>query len=372
MALSYKNLSCNHFLKQIRNINFANAELIYGFQNNIDLELTLFVDVLQIALQADIFANEIISHNSTLNLKRILGPFSRDWVKLLHETYVYDRCRCIFYGINGGKIVSLSDSVYCFPGNLLLVKLLHNVKFNYTIQDTVPYSLNLTIFYRTDPLDYLNPVFEMYPELANGMSSSTNMPHYYNSKYEGILRGLFNYINSSSANSRTTTVVTTDNTTNNGSKSKNKPKSGLYVMNELSDISANSWISRDSNPSLNSYLNNDGLKFFFILPTENSNVNSLRSNESLFVSRAIGLRNDDKVDHLDNHLNMMVRRNPTNDKFTKEEVYSITGLRSEIEPNDVTNIFEYLSFIYDEYRPNDERFEMLNNLFRYKENKRRN
>jgi hypothetical protein len=350
MGLSYKNLSCNHFLKQIRNINYANAALLFGFQNKLDVNVNLTVDLAQLILQADIFANEMLSNNSSLNFKRFLGSYSRDWPRLLHEAYIYDHCRCLFYGINGGRINNLSDSCYCFPGHLLLTKMLHNPTFSYNINDEQPYNVFVNLNYSNDFSEYLNKVFDMYPKLNQGMSSSVQTPHYYNHEYEAILKGL--YLGREYLATRT-----------------QNPIKDLFEMVVLSEETANTWINRDSNPIINSYLNNAGDKFFFILPTEVSNSKSFRSNESLFVSRAIGIRNDSSLTHLGNTLNTIAPRRFLDDRFTKEEVYAVTGLRSEIEPKDCAHIYDYLSVFFDVIVSDAARKENFLGMFREEKDK---
>lgn len=323
MALSYKNNSFDVILNKLRDIRYAGGEQLYGFNNTIDVQLQFNADRTQIALQADIFAREILLHRSKFDMKRFLGQYQDDWLRLLHEAYVYDRIKCIYYGFSYNNILTIPENLIAFPGNIILFRMLSKRQFSFQTSDIQPYSLYVSINTTLDRSSILEPIFEWYPSLREGMSENDSFPSYVNSRSESILQGLLNakrYLDNS--------------------KSGNQSEQ-LYDIKQLGDSSVNAFTLNDSNPILNSFLSSDGNKFFFINPVSVSGPGKLRFNESLYLSRAIGLRRD-QLEFNGNTFYSVVPRNTISDPLTREEVYAVTGLKSEIIPYGSEQINAYL------------------------------
>lgn len=321
MPLSYKNLSKDDLLYQSKNINLAEAGLVYN-DNLLEISPELIIDVNQISHQADVFARELYTHRSKFDMKRFLGSYEDDWLRLLHETYVYDRCKCLYYGVNSTFISKFPDDVYSFPGNVLLFILLKNRTYKFTIKDDIPFTINFKLR-GTGIFNILaEPIFKEYPELKNGISDIQNVYSYFNSEYEKILEGLY-----------TGKVYLDGNKTNGGGS--------LFEIIKMNDIKMNSFFLDESFPFMNSFISKDNKKFYFILPNHNSKNLSMRFNESIYISRALGLRCDGLI-YRDNQLYRKANKDDLSDFNIREEVFSITGLRTDIVPYSQSQIKEYL------------------------------
>jgi hypothetical protein len=332
MTLTYKNNAVAEILNQNRNVRYANAQMHFGFYNNITIELRLVLDAQQLFNQADVFAREILTHRSLFDMKRFLGSYQDDWTRLLIEAYAYDRLKAIYYGLNSRYMMEFPKDLVSFPGNVLLANILKQGQYNFTINDTQPFSLyvkisNLDVNFR----ELFEPIFEICPNLRAGLSDARGAYSYVSSIHESILKGLANakkYMQSSKNNNK-----------KNG-KSDKKINNDLFYVSELVNDQIVVFTLQESNPIINSFLNEGGDRFYFILPTEDSKPEALRFNESLFFSRAVGFRGDQLTIDSNNYYKVAERRDP--DFLTREEVYSITGLKSEMVPLSMEQIRYYL------------------------------
>lgn len=322
MVLTYRNNSSDHILNKLIDVRYSNRQLLFGFDNNISVDYNFNVDVQQISLQADVFARQMFTYRSLFDMKRFLGSYQDDWLRLLHEAYVYARARAIYYGISSIYLMELPSDSINFPGNVLMTNLLAKRAFQFHIQDQQPRGIYAKINYSTNVLELLEPIFETYPDVKDGISDIPNVPSYQNEKYQAILNGLqagLLYLNTRRENS-----------------SKN-----LFYMAELNDQTISQMTSPMSNPMLNSHLSLDGNKFYFINPVSVSGPGKMRFNESLYLSRAIGLCSDQLTIESNDFYNV-ADRDYYSDFLTREEVYAITGIKSEIVPYSWDQILVYL------------------------------
>lgn len=321
--LIYKNFSRDIILKDFRNLRYANSEMYYGFNNSISLEMKLVIDPVQICLQADVFAREMLNHKGKIDFKRFLGPYQIDWPRLLHNVYVYDRIKCIYYGLNMTSMSKLPENMHSFPGNILLAHLISKNNFRFDLRDEQPFSFFVKLVYETSK-NYFDPIFSEYPELKQGMSDNSRIISYVNIEYEPILQGLYyskEYLDSKMSN--------------------REGKNSLYEIYELNSTKIEAFTSGDNNPVANSFLNEEGNKFFFVIPPNESKPQALRHNASVFLPRAVGLRSSQLVLE-ENNFYKVAKREDSSDIFTRDEMYSITGLKSEIIPYSLEQIEEYL------------------------------
>lgn len=323
MILSYKNFARDEILKQLRNIKYAQGEMLYGFENSVSLTLNLNIEPKHISKQADVFAREILMHRSKFDLKRFLGPYDQDWCRILHEAYVYDRCKCIYYGLNSNNIMGFPEDLVSFPGNVLLSNILKKRRFQYSTNDSQPMSLYVDVVSLGDSASVLKPIFALYPDVGEGITNIPNVVSYVNMKYESVLRGLMN----------AKTYLDSRKGTDGGTS--------LFEITTLSDEVISGMLSEESNPLINSFLNQSHNEFSFILPTSNSGPMGLRFNESIFISRALGFTSIG-IKEGSNFFYTRVPRNSSADMFTRDEVYSVTGMTSEIMPFSDERIKEYL------------------------------
>lgn len=335
MAISYKCLSKDYILKEVRNIRYASSELLFGFNNTISMDLDLEIDVDQLSLQADVFAREIMTHRSKFDFKRFLGPNQGDWTRLLHLAYVYDRLKCIYYGINSYNLMNFPENTYSFPGNILLMRLLSKRNFQYSVNDDQPFILYANIRNVSYPEMFL-PVLNRYPTLKEGLSDTPFVITYINMQCETILKGLFYAKEFLQSKQKT-----------NGGKS-------LFEIYELNDEKIEIFTVGDSNPLINSFLNSERNKFFFILSHNDSKSEALKYNASVFFSRAVGFIST-QLTLDENDFFRVVTRNSINDPFTKDEVYAITGLKSNMVPLPREAVTRYMTYSdifvnYDELR----------------------
>lgn len=343
MAISYKNFGIKEILNKYRNIAYASFAMYFGFQNTIEQEFELVIDIDQISQQADIFAREMMANRSLFDFKRFLGSFQEDWTRLLHEAYVYDRLFTIYYGLNSNNIMDFPENSFSFPGNVLLLNLLTKNSFRYSTNDSQPFSLFVKINVPSGTIEeFFQQIFDIYPDLRNGMSTNPRVVSYMNARYESILRGLYygkQYLIGKNRNGK------------GKSRSQNHD---FYEMVKTNDEKIANMISDDSNPLMNSFLNKLGNKFYFLMPIENSVPSALRYNESVFISRGIGFRSTQVV-QFENPFYNVVDRQITGDPFTREELYSITGIKTEMVPYTMEEIINYLGI-----KPGDPNLEHLN------------
>lgn len=319
MALSYKNLSKEKILNDFRNINYLNCDSQFNFNNTIELQLDLDLDPYQVFLQGDVFARELLTHRAMFDPKRFLGSSEIDWLRLLTNAYVYDRIRCVYYGINANDLLRLPENISCFPGNALLMNLLIHKSFNFRLNDENPHVLYTNIKH-PDRKFIFESIFDIEPDLKDGLSDIPNVISYVNFKYETILNGL----------SHASEFM----------RGKFKEKGDLYQMVKMHDPLIKNFLNEDSNPITNSFLNKKGDKFYFTSLTGETK-RSLRFNESMFITRSIGLTSDD-FKYKGNSFYNVSSRDQRSDVFTREDVYSVTGLRSELVPYSMSQIKEYL------------------------------
>lgn len=322
MVLSYKNYAKKEVLTHVRNIRYASSEMMFGFYNTVTLELKLQLDVTTLSNQADVFARQMMQHSSLFDFKRFLGSYQEDWPRLLHETYVYDRLRCIYYGYKSINMLRLPSIAYAFPGNIILMNSIIDGYYQFDSKDEQPYSLFVNIDKTVKVESLLRPVFDEYPNLEEGISSIEHAPSYVNFTYEKVLTGLFNaksYL-----------------------KTKRASFDNLFEIKKLDDETTRSMLLNDSNPIANSFLNTEGDKFFFTMPVERSKPQGLRFDESLFISRALGFTSK-QINVNGNNLYTSANRQAQLDPFTRDEVYSITGLKSELLPMSPNDIKRYLN-----------------------------
>jgi len=323
--LTYSNLSSKDILSKNRDIRFAQDDLKNAGSSNFLLrQLTLILDPVQIAMQADVFARGVLALGQKLYLKKTFGAERGDWNRQLHETFVYDKLRAAFYGYFDTKIDNLPN-VKCFKGNLITRKFLTLVSHHFSEGSDNRMSIDAVVNVDDNFLEQLETVLNFYPNLRQGLNYASGRPRWVNHTYDGFLNGLhqeMTYFMSDSGNSQ-------------------QEKDDLYEMTTLlNDVFTDQVMKEASNPLLNSVLNSKGDKFFFINPPEKNTDNSLKYNESIFLPRGIGLRAD----------NLFLDGNPVyisvprilDDPLTRFEVHAITGLKCDFIPNTFKEIDDYL------------------------------
>lgn len=321
--LIYKNFAKDIILKDLRNLRYANSEMYYGFNNTTNLEMKLVIDPIQVSLQADVFCREMLNHKGKIDFKRFLGPYQIDWPRLLHNVYVYDRIKCIYYGLSLTNMSKLPENMHSFPGNILLAHLISKNTFRFDLRDEQPFSFFVKLAYETSQSCF-DPIFSDYPDLKQGMSDNSRIISYVNMEYEPILQGLYyskEYLDSKTSNK--------------------EGKNSLYEIHELNSTKIETFTSGDNNPIANSFLSENGDKFFFIIPPNESKPQALRYNASIFLPRAVGLRSSQLIVE-ENNFYKVAKREISSDIFTRDEMFSVTGLKSEIIPYSLNQIKEYL------------------------------
>lgn len=320
MAYKYINLGKEVIINKLRDIRYANGERLYGLNNVVQINYQFNADPLHLAIQADVFARAMMTHRSKIDLKRILGSYQRDWLRILNEAYVYSFCKSVYYGLKAVDLYEYPNNLVAFPGHIFLMNVLAIKQFSYESADSQPYSIYIKIVNDKTIKELLDPIFEIYPDVAEGMSDRSLHVSYVNTTYESVLNGLFNW-----------------------TKIPMKGKNGesLFFINKMDDMTIQSMTNQESNPILNSHLSEDLEKFYFINPVSNSGPNKMRFNESLFISRAIGIvSNQLEVD--DNTFYNVAKRDPVGDYLTKEEVYAVCGLKTDTIPLSMEQIQTYL------------------------------
>lgn len=342
MALNFRNFSSKHILEQSRNVRYTNGAMMFGFYNTVSVQLELELDQQQLFIQADVFARQILIHRSLFDLKRVLGPYQADWQRILMEAYIYDRLKAIYYGSNSINMLELPEGLVSFPGNILLSRIIAKRAFNHYTDDSQPYSLFINLNYNDDLNALFGPIFEVCPSLRQGFSTTEGVYTYVNSQSETVLRGLFNakiYLSSK-----------------RGSENGKTKTFDLFELYEFNTDKFDSKLIQDSFPFMNGLMKTGLKEWYFYIPDSESGTNALRFNESIFLGRAIGLTMSDNVNVLNNNMYSISPRNYTNDPFTREEVYSVTALKSELVPYSMEEIKHYLSinsFINKEEGGND-------------------
>lgn len=328
MFLQYKDLSSNDIMAQAKSIKYSVNELVFGFNTNVKIDISHEVDVLQIVQQADLFARQMYVNRSLFDFKRFMGPNQSDWLRMLHEVYVYDRCKNIYYGLNSIYRNSPPLNTFSFPGNILLRNYLSINQFNFSTggyEDSFKIFVNLKI--DRDYLKVLEEIQDLYPCIKEGMSSDGNNFIYSNVTYECILEGLSNgsiFLKSKMKD-----------------RSKNLP---FLILPSNSEDMEKFVDTESSNPILNSFLSSDRTKFSFITKAGSEVKSSPMFEESLFISRALGFTSNSGENSLyGNSFYTTVPRNPFKDFLTREEVYSITGLKTEEIPFSYDQLIAYLS-----------------------------
>lgn len=323
MPLTYKNYSKDYILRNLRNIKYANAEMLFGFYNNVSIQLDLKINVSTLLFQGDIFAREMLTNRSVIDFKKFLGSYQDDWLRILNETYAYDRLKCIYYGVNSKYMLSLPDNLISFPGNLILMNALAIRTFNFSTDDSQPFNLYLSVNCNDDLDTMFAGMFSIIPDLKVGMSESEGTYSYVNFFYESVLKGLHNFKSSK---------FMKDNT----------KLSNLYYTHKMNDEKLKTVVLGDSNPLLNSFLSEDFTKFYFIMPTQDSVPEALRFNESLFISRSVGFTGK-QLTFSDNNMYTIANVNVDTDPLIREDVYSVTGVKTEIVPQSMETILHFLS-----------------------------
>lgn len=313
MPLSYKNLAFEEIVNKYRNMRYASGELQYGFTNSVSHTLVLTLDVDHLAMQADVFTQGMDKYRSKLMLKKYISSRPSEWSQMLHETYVYDRIRCIFYGLNYNSLGKLPENINAFPGNILLMHFLAKGIFKFEENNEQPFSF--TVYLEQSQQSFMQlvqPILTKYPNLSLGLTQYSNT-YFYNSHYERILTGLYNdkvYLTSRTA----------------GKNSKNN-MDNVFEITHLNDDKLLSFLSHDSNPIGNSFLNKDRTQFLFNMPYDKSGPEALRFNESIFLTRALGFVGSNFA-YRGNSFYTNVPRSTQQDFLTREEVYAVTGIKT--------------------------------------------
>lgn len=325
MPLTYKNNAKDHILRQTRNIRYADGQMLFGFYNSVEIQCKLVLDAQQLFNQGDIFAREILTHRSKFDLKRFLGQYQDDWLRILCEAYVYDRLKCIYYGINNINMLDVPSGVCSFPGNIILNRWLARNSYNFQTGDRQPYTLYVRLQYANDCKKLFEQVFEICPDLKDGLSDFEGIYSYVNAQYESVLKGLFNAKSYLDTNLKDVSGV----------------RKSLFEIDYLNTTSFDKVFAEANNPIVNSFLSEDGKSFYFIQPTQDSVPESLRNNETVFLARAVGIRST-QLSISNNNMYTVVNRNNVSDPFTRDEVYAVTGLKSELVPYSMDQIKMYL------------------------------
>jgi hypothetical protein len=323
--LSYVNNATGEILQQSRLIRYAGGDLPFGQQNQITLNVRFAFDVQHVSLMADVYARQMFMHRSVMDYKRMFGPRSEYWLKELHHTFVYDHVRSIYFGLNSYKMLTPPINTFSYPGHILLRKYLYNSAFRFSIDDGQPISVTVNISIpERDALTVIEPFLRKYPELREGLSLDPNQVRYANTKYEAALEGIKNQVQYLNAK-------------------KSEDNKNLMHILPADTEELDTFLISDSNPIANSFLSNGGKKFSFIFPSEKATPNVLRFNESTFLPSAIGITSDPKQSLvMGNQIYKTVDRNPIQDLMISNQLYSITGLKSDILPNSEEGINHYI------------------------------
>jgi hypothetical protein len=199
--------------------------------------------------------------------------------------------------------------------------------FLFNSDDGYNYSMNLKI--NTESLDtdvLFQEFFDSLPELKDGYVSSNErkvmLPSYINHKGEAILNGLHN---------------STQFYKKNSQNKQDLP----FSLVSLSDDRIEMYLEPHLNPILNSHLSEDGDNFYFIKESKDStDTLSLLYCESTYFSRACGFRCSGYCFE-DNQFYFKSKRNADIDHLTRFDVHSITGIKTDQQPN-FYNVSEFI------------------------------
>lgn len=338
MALSYKNYGKDLIINNLRDIRFANSELLFGQLNTVNINFEVKVDVQQLSNQADVFAQHMMIHRSDFDFKRFLGPYSSEWKRLFHETYIYDRCRAIYYGLNAMYLFEVPKDKKSFPGNIVLFNMLSKRNFSFNSSDNQPYQIFANILHPGRAENVLEEVFKKYPNIEKGMSNVENVISYVNPVYDAILEGMWNG-RKFLLSDRFTFDDDNGGNDNQNRGGKGKKKEVFFQLKRMDDPTLANVLSEESNPLLNSFLSADGGKFFFIHPANISGPGKMKFNESVFLSRALGFTSE-QLTFNDNNFYLVATR-PERDFLTSNDVYSVTGIKTEVTPSSSADIDSY-------------------------------
>jgi hypothetical protein len=325
--LTYKNHSTDVILQKYVNILSANGTNTYMSSNIIEMSYKLVVDVEHASQCADVFARQIYTLRGKCDFKRFLGANDRKWLYLLHCSYIYSYLKCVYYGMCYNEIVSLPEDNIAFPGHVLLLHMLRRQRFQFNSTGSFTSSLYGKIESDYTLKDFLEPFFSTYPELGEGISQINNIYTYSNSRFEAILKGLY------------------DALTYLNSKRDNSDKN-LFQMNKINDSQIVQFLSPESNPLFNGHLNKTGDKYFFILPKDGVVNDNLHFNESMFLTRAVDLRSSQLVTS-QNPYYIFANRIQI-DFMIREDVYAVTGLESNMMPYGENQVMDYCNVSTDE------------------------
>lgn len=330
MALSYKNLSTDTIMEENRFLNYFSGNMLYSQNNIVMLTFVLMIDPQQWALQADIWSRQVMLFRSDFDFKRFLGSDYELWQQKLHLTFIYTKLKAIFYGSKANFTHEWPKDTVNFPGNVLLAHCLRDGVYQFHIEDQQPMNLYISLKLEDTFEVSTKGIFEAYPELKQGLSISGNNFSYVNVMCESILRGL--------SNGRDFLM-----SRNNKNRSMN-----MYELYSYDDENVSKFLKKDSNPFANSCLSTDFKEFKLIIPRDNTSPKTIKFNESLFLSRALGFTCDDLPSFEGNNVYKVIKRDYYEDVFTKDEVYSITGIKSDMVPYTNDEILDYLNLNYDD------------------------
>jgi hypothetical protein len=322
-------------MEKSKSIRYSTGNLSVGFNNFVKIEYKHQVNVTQIVQQADLFARQMYINRSLFDFKRFLGSNQNDWKRMLHEVYVYDRCKNIYYGLNSIYRIKPPVQTFSFPGNILLREFLSMNQFTFSSGD---FENNFKLFVNIDvDRDYqkvLSEIFDVYPHMKDGMSVDGSNYIYSNEVFECILEGFYNGL-----------VYLQGRDVRPGAIDKRFPFEIMASDNEtiLAFLETES-----QNPILNSFMSEKFDSFSYIPLKDPEQLSSSMFNESQFISRALGFTsNSVDCSELGNPFYITVPRNPLKDFLTREELYSITGLKTEEVPSSYDELIKYLQ-IYTE------------------------
>lgn len=337
--LQYSNLSTNFILNQFKHINYASNQSQFGFGNILTHNIEFTIDNVQIGLQADVFSREILTNKSTIDFKRFLGSDSQDYQRLITEAYIYSFAKAVYYGTNNISVNNYPKDSYCFPGHALLSRFLSDTVYSFHIGEETSFSLYVNISYDNEDNRLLKQIFCIAPDLEEGLSRINNVFTYRNVRYETVLKGLHQALRK---------------------KNEGKTSEQKFYVTTFDDPAIDSFTLNDSNPIVNSALSPKGEKFYFINPV--STV-QMKQNESLFIGRALGF-NHQGLETFENKYFTCIPRNAYADHLITDEVYAITGLKSQLTSYTYKQLQEYLNVPYvfetggklsgDSYGPSEE------------------
>jgi hypothetical protein len=229
----------------------------------------------------------------------------------------------------------LPEGAYSFPGNLILMRMISKKNFSFNVDPTMPQQLNVRLTMSRNMDDLFGVVQALYPEIFKNMSKDDYNFSFIDSKYEAILRGLYNAkmgVNGKTVQERT---------------------SNTYFIYEMSDPVLDKYMGENLNPMINSFLDGGGSRFFYIVNEFESTYDKMRFNESLYFGRAVGFTNK-QLFISGNPCYTVVNRNNDKDHFTNRCLHAITGLKTELVPKDEQSIFKYLkintyTFVQDKF-----------------------